>query len=565
MKVSNWSKACNTNLRTTRMTAGGPHSTPKCHFYTQSLREWLTFFLSRPGIKDVIDQSYQHMPNPHMMCCLWDSPAWQDLPDKFSTIPGNLMFNIYINWFNPFTNKIAGKTVSASIILTTCLNISYKLQESLEATCHLGITPLPKEPSVSTINHLTSPIVMELEELWEGVTISTFQHPEGVQKHVGILFATTDLLGIWKLLRYAAVNTQKFCSFCDLNHDKLGDINQGIGQLRTGEDVWRAGRAFLDASTIEMQKKLFKVSGVCFSMVQQLSYQDPVCHTVLGMMHNWLEGVLQHQVHNKWQIGGVTSKGPRMQKNWTSKSVEETELTTEDAYYKENDSEAKAHDSSTESGISSSIMDSGSVDHMDIDSDNQEWYEMLRNLLIFHWYLHCRPTTSPETFNKELMSCIWSGLAAVIIPSWLEQPPTNLGEKSHGKLKADMWRILFTVFLPLILPELWHNASMPEDQLDHSKLLLENFHSLVYCTNIVCCNIVMSHMPELYTQHYCTYLLTSGKQVLAFSFFFFLWMIPKEEKGRKKDSFGSFGQKVSKGGKRHEGTLIPFFIDLFWL
>ncbi len=158
----------------------------------------------------------------------------------------------------------------AGIILTTCLNILYELQESLEATCHLGITPLPKEPSISTINHLTSPIVMELEELWEGVTIPTFQHPEGVRKCVGILFATADLLGIRKLLRYAAVNAQKFCSFCDLNYDKLGDIDQDIGQLHTEEDVQRTGCAFLDAFTIEMRKKLFKASGVRFSMVQQL-------------------------------------------------------------------------------------------------------------------------------------------------------------------------------------------------------------------------------------------------------------------------------------------------------
>ena len=71
-----------------------------------------------------------------------------------------------------------------------------------------------------------------------------------------------------------------------------------------------------------------------------------------------------------------------MQKNQTSKSVEETELTTKDAYYEEN--ESKTHDSLTESGISSSMVDSGSVDHMDINSDNQEWYEMLRNLLIFY-------------------------------------------------------------------------------------------------------------------------------------------------------------------------------------
>lgn len=110
------------------------------------------------------------------------------------------------------------------------------------------------------------------------------------------------------------------------------------------------------------------------------------------------------------------------------------------------------------------------------------------------------------TFSKEHMSRIQSGLAAVTVPSWLERPPTNLGEKSHGKLKADTWKILFTVFLPLILPELWHNTSMPDS---HSNLLLKNYHLLVYCTNIVCCNVVMSDMPGLYTQQYRTYLLTS--------------------------------------------------------
>jgi len=370
-KVSDRSKACNTDLWTTRMTADGPRSTPKRRFYTQSLREWLKFFLSRPGIEDIIDQSYQHIANPHVMGCLWDSPAWQDLPGHFSTTPGNLTFNIYIDWFNPFTNKIAGKTVSAGIILATCLNIPYELRESLGATCHLGITPLPHEPSVLTINHLTSPIVTELEDLWEGVTISTFRHPEGVQKRVGILLAVADLLGIRKLLGYAAVNARKFCSFCDLDHNKLGAVDQGIGQLRTGEDVRRAGRAYLDASTIEKRKRLFKESGVRFSTMQQLSYRDPVRHTVLGMMHNWLEGVLQHHARVKWGIGGLTLRNQSTSESF----MVESELTTEDATT-ENDT------------LTNSEVGSESVDRMDIDNqDNQERterYEILSNLLIFH-------------------------------------------------------------------------------------------------------------------------------------------------------------------------------------
>jgi hypothetical protein len=44
-----------------------------------------------------------------------DSPAWQDLTGLFPT-PYHLVFGIYIDWYNPFTNKIAGK-----LILLLCL------------------------------------------------------------------------------------------------------------------------------------------------------------------------------------------------------------------------------------------------------------------------------------------------------------------------------------------------------------------------------------------------------------------------------------------------------------
>jgi hypothetical protein len=477
------------------MTANGPHATPKRRFYTQSLREWLKFFLSRPGIEDIIDQSYQHKPNPHVMGCLWDSPAWQDLPGNFSMTPGNLTFNIYIDWFNPFTNKIAGKTVSAGIILATCLNIPYELRETLGATCHLGITPLPQEPSVTTINNLTLPIVTELEDLWEGVTIPTFRHPEGVQKRVGILFAIADLLGIRKLLGYAAVNARKFCSFCDLDHDNLGTVHQGIGQLRVGEDVRRAGRAYLDAPTIEKRKRLFKESGVRFSAVQQLSYRDPVRHTVLGMMHNWLEGILQHHVRVKWGFGGLAPKGTGTQ---TNRTISESFI----AEGEENEG--------VETLTSSSGVGSESVDCMDVDVDNQdnqertERYGILSNLPIFAdiHVVDLQVIRKPSTENSFLVS--GQGLQqSRYLPGW------NVLQRISARKPTVNSRPICGGFClrfssPLILPELWHDA--PDNR---ANLLLENFHLLVYCTNIVCSNIVTSDMPGLYAQQYHAYLLTS--------------------------------------------------------
>jgi hypothetical protein len=47
-------------------------------------------------------------------------------------------------------------------------------------------------------------------------------------------------------------------------------------------------------------------------------------------------------------------------------------------------------------------------------------------------------------------------------PSWLTGLPPNLGEPSHGKLKADQWHILGTVYLPVALVRLWHRSASPE-------------------------------------------------------------------------------------------------------
>ena len=74
----------------------------------------------------------------------------------------------------------------------------------------------------------------------------------------------------------------------------------------------------------------------------------------------------------------------------------------------------------------------------DLESDNKE-----SNLLL---------TTC--IFDTFALSQIHHCIANTVIPTWIDRLPSNLGEKSHGKLKADQWLTLFTIFLPLILPEL---------------------------------------------------------------------------------------------------------------
>jgi hypothetical protein len=86
------------------------------------------------------------------------------------------------------------------------------------------------------------------------------------------------------------------------------------------------------------------------------------------MMHNWLEGLLQHHARVKWGIGGLTSN-TSFQKNQTTEDV-----------YEENDAE-------TVNTLTDSMVDSASVDDMDVDNqNNQEQYGIRISsiLLIFH-------------------------------------------------------------------------------------------------------------------------------------------------------------------------------------
>jgi hypothetical protein len=43
-------------------------------------------------------------------------------------------------------------------------------------------------------------------------------------------------------------------------------------------------------------------------------------------------------------------------------------------------------------------------------------------------------------------------------PSWLNSVPKNFGEAAAGTLKADEWRILSTVYLPIALITMWGDA-----------------------------------------------------------------------------------------------------------
>lgn len=497
------------------------------------------------------------------MKSVWDSPAWQSLPDSFSSTPGNLTFSYYIDWFNPFTNKIAGKSVSCGAIMMFCLNLPFDIQHLPENTFFAGITPPPKEPSMVTITAVADPIIDRLKPMWHGRLVKTNQHPEGIIKRVAILARLGDLLAIKKALGFAGVAAHQFCSFCKLLHNNLDDLNYLSWEARTGPEVLLAAHEWRDATTKKRRKEIFKEHGVRWSSLHGLPYGDPVRHTLLGIMHNWLEGVLQHHARVRWGIGIKQSKSSEdVDGLAAAQPIDQGTLMHRD------------HPESVSARLFStrlhplSAMDNLNIGE-DIICDEIEILESEMQVLLEEGIENqdtpshpVRPRVQPSVIAFDLddsvqddsdhedtdfkprsrrssysgsekiesddssgdehtweAACIFTApeldrirhcLANAVIPTWIDRPPTNLGEKSHGKLKADQWFILFSIMFPLIIPEIFR--SRPSST--NNALLFDNFYDLVICTNIVCAYSVTAEDPATYLDHYVRY-QTSSKILFA--------------------------------------------------
>lgn len=435
------SKVCGEKLWTTKSTRGVPRTVPRRLYCMQDFESWLEYLLSQPGIEDLIDKSYTHQPSQDIMDSIWDSPAWKSLGNYTST-PHNLTFSYYIDWFNPFTNKIAGKTASCGAIMMFCLNLPSEPQRLPENTFFAGITPPPKEPTSTTITAVSDPIIDQFEAMWQGRVIRTHRHPHGVQKRAAILPAIGDLLAVRKAMGFAGVTSHNFCSFCNLRYSDIDSLDHAKWWPRVGLEVLKAALEWKEATTKKRRKEIF---GVRWSSLHRLTYRNPVQHTILGLMHNFLEGILQHHARVCWGIGTPymdnkvsDNDRPSSPTSDTTEYFENLDIDTEmineevqniweesqthidtPSHLRRLRSEASTHINPVSNNVE--------VDEHDGDGDFQPDDESDEECADDFW-----DSDATCIFTASQLSKIHACLSDAVIPSWIEHPPNTRGKTQYS-------------------------------------------------------------------------------------------------------------------------------------
>ena len=104
------------------------------------------------------------------------------------------------------------------------------------------------------------------------------------------------------------------------------------------------------------------------------------------------------------------------------------------------------------------------------------------------------------------MNGLRSDIERMITPSWLTSVPSNLGEPSHGKLKADQWRTLGVTYLPISLACLWSRLEADDKRSVHCRKLLSVTMSLTSAVIIASSRTTSQVNADLYLHHMQTYL-----------------------------------------------------------
>ncbi|KNZ50353.1 hypothetical protein VP01_4471g1, partial [Puccinia sorghi] len=350
-----------------------------------SFSDWIKWLLSLQDVEEKIT-NYSTQPNSN--------------PSSTNDYIQSRAFRKLASFSKPaYKNKspldlMAGKQVSLGVLALTCLNIPPTTQYKPQFTYIAGIIPAPNQPDMITIKHILRPLL-------------------------GALLG--DMVATHKVAGFSSHSGKKPFSWCQVSNTQLAEMK--ISHLRNRIATLATSRDWLKADQTK-RKELVKKSGVWSSELKRLPYWDPVNSVVLGVMHNWFEGVLQHHFWFRWGLNGTPALGG---------SEEGNDLLESDYYTTENNSNG-------EGPIVSNF-----------------WSDTMKNRLI-------------------------GAILEVIVPAGITRMPKGFGKAKNGKLKASEWHTLYLIYLPMCSLNIFIGRDV-EESLIRNEDAINNICALKCKTN----------------------------------------------------------------------------------
>ncbi|KAG2192672.1 hypothetical protein INT47_009242 [Mucor saturninus] len=299
------------NCKLTKVTSSGA-LVPKRVFQYQSLKHALKILFLRPDFEASIQHWNQELKIMDTMCDIFDGVMWKELKDisgeSFVAHPRSLMLTLNIDWFQPFDRV----TYSCGAIYLVVNNLPREERFKAENTILVGLMPGPKEPKSEEINHYLKPLVDELEQLYVGMTIPTFECISGATVRAALFMVACDIPAARKTSGFTSHNSTNACYKCCRKFSRLPGtssvdfrgFNESGWRRRRGVENRLHAEVWKSASTPSERHELEVENGVRWSQLHRLGYFDLVRGTIIDPMHNLFLGTAKRMVET-WTTSGL--------------------------------------------------------------------------------------------------------------------------------------------------------------------------------------------------------------------------------------------------------------------
>lgn len=268
--------------------------------FLQSCEEWRDRNVPHGCLMDVYDGK------------LWKE--WMRVDDvPFLEIPGNLLFMLNLDWFQPFVHT----QYSMGVIYLVIQNLPRRMRFKPENIIIVATIPGPKEPSCSDLNSYLTCMIDDLLKLWNGIQLQTPSssfHSKIIR--AALVYASCDLPATRKLCGFYGVKAKYGCSKCLKCFPSVSSFN--INYSGFERDEWQPRdltthisivKQAKNASSQSEQANVEKKIGARYSELLRLPYFDIIrCHLV-DPMHNLYLGTSKRMIKIWKERNMITESG----------------------------------------------------------------------------------------------------------------------------------------------------------------------------------------------------------------------------------------------------------------
>jgi hypothetical protein len=213
-----------------------------------------------------------------------------------------------LDWFQPYERT----TYSTGVIYAVICNLPRDIRFKPENILILGILPGPNEVGLHKINHYLSPIITELESLWEGLTLNrTNECPNGKDIKAALIIASCDIPAARKLCGH--ISALASCHRCEKSANKqrnfggMADIDEWFVMKdatvhRQNALDWRKCKSNAE------RNKFVKRTGTRWSELLRLPYFDPIRFVTIDPMHCLFLGIAKWITKRIWVDEGILTE-----------------------------------------------------------------------------------------------------------------------------------------------------------------------------------------------------------------------------------------------------------------